>query len=180
VDNIPCINAQLGRKIQETEVHEESESQCDGTESSGNPTTTSISQSTQDSVLRRRGPHSKEEDSEHPFSSDPVPFPYDPCFTIPEGLGDYLRAVSSHLHIGGATPQPSSTSSHTNLCSCLPTPDLSRWFANLGNYLSAAYLFMIAPPFLHDKMVVWDLQRLEQRLSIYQMWVLAANLALVA
>jgi hypothetical protein len=39
---------------------------------------------------------------------------------------------------------------------------------------------MIAPPLVHDKISLWDLQRLENRLAAFQTWVWAANAALFA
>ncbi|KAJ7831630.1 hypothetical protein B0H13DRAFT_2289234 [Mycena leptocephala] len=140
----------------------------------GNATTTSISRSTQDSVIRRRGLQLKHEDSYHAPPSVLVPSP----FTIPEGLSHYLKAVSSHL--GGASPQSNPTRDRTDWGAWLTVPDIGRWLANIGNYIGAAYVFMIAPPFVHDRVALWDLQRLEHRLGAFQTWVWAANAALFA
>ncbi|KAJ7925386.1 hypothetical protein B0H13DRAFT_1863224 [Mycena leptocephala] len=57
---------------------------------------------------------------------------------------------------------------------------LNGFERSLGNYLSAAHSFIIAPPFVHDKAAVWDLHRLENRLNAFQGWVLTANGGLFA
>lgn len=127
--------------------------------------------------LRHRRRRSKEVNSSHP----PTGVPASPRhFTVPEGLRSYLKTVSSHLRLDGASPQPNPTGDYTKWDAWLIVPDVGRWFANIGNYIGASYVFMIAPPFIHDRVALWDLQRLEHRLSAFQTWVWAANAALFA
>jgi hypothetical protein len=51
---------------------------------------------------------------------------------------------------------------------------------SVGEYLLIIHVFIIAPPFFHDKVDVWNLERLDQRLNAFQTWVLTANGGLLA
>ncbi|KAJ6590928.1 hypothetical protein DFH09DRAFT_1138115, partial [Mycena vulgaris] len=140
----------------------------------GTATTTSITGPPPSTGIRRR----KRRFSSHPPSNAPAPPQH---FTVPERLRSYLKTVSSHLHPDRASPQPIPTGDHTTWDPWLTVlADVGRWFANIGNYIGASYLFMIAPPFIHNRVALWDLQRLEHRLSAFQTWVWAANAALFA
>ncbi|KAJ7133270.1 hypothetical protein C8R44DRAFT_772104 [Mycena epipterygia] len=52
-----------------------------------------------------------------------------------------------------------------------------RWFGRF-NIFTAAYVFIVAPPFIHDQKAIWDHDRLENRLNTLQGWVWSANIAL--
>jgi hypothetical protein len=51
---------------------------------------------------------------------------------------------------------------------------------SIGEYLLIIHVFIIAPPFFHDEVDVWNLERLDQRLNAFQSWVLTANGSLLA
>ncbi|KAJ7921780.1 hypothetical protein B0H13DRAFT_1866385 [Mycena leptocephala] len=133
----------------------------------------------QDSGIRRRVPPSNEEDYYHPSVLQSLP---DAHFTIPEVLRKYLRNVPFHLPSSSSSPQPQPNpiGGHTIWGEWLTLPDLARWLTKIGNYIGAAYVFVIAPPFVHDRTTVWDLERLGRRLGAFQTWVWAANAALFA
>jgi len=177
VDDIPLIHAQLGRNLQDIQSPGEPQTHGDTDFLPGNATTTSI---TQPSSIRRRGPPSKEEDSYHLPPRVSLPSPRDARFTIPVGLRNFLKDIPSHLPFGGASPQPNPTGRRSNCGEWLTLPDFGRWFTKIGNYIGAAYLFVIAPPFVHDRTAMWDLERLGRRLGAFQTWVWAANAALFA
>jgi hypothetical protein len=143
-------------------------------------TTTSIRRSNEDSGVRRRVPPSKEEDFSHPSVSQPSrPGAH---FTIPEVLRNYPRNVPFRLPCSSNSPQPQPNPIGGNAiwCEWLALPDLGRWLTKIGNYLEAAYVFVIAPPFVHDRTTAWDLERLGRRLGAFQTRVWAANAALFA
>jgi hypothetical protein len=142
-------------------------------------TSTSINRSTQNSGIRRRGPPSKALDTYQPLPSVSAPSPQDTLFTIPQGLRNYLKGVLSHLPFGGASPQPTPIGSHANWGAWLTFPDVGMWLADIGNYIGAAYVFIIAPPFIHDRVEAWD-ERFKNRLGAFQTWVWAADAALFA
>ncbi|KAJ7892951.1 hypothetical protein B0H13DRAFT_2037821 [Mycena leptocephala] len=205
--HISLIDAELGCKSQD--IERDGEPQPHGNDfdlSMGNTTTPSIPRSDQGSGIRRRGAQSKEEDPYHHTPHDQVPskadadfpkynllrnldsrpvrggshpwsIPSSPdAYTIPEGIRDYLKGVRSHLPFGGPSPLPDTTSGHTRP----KFLNIGRWPAKIGNYIGAAYAFIIAPPFLHDRAAPWDLPRLDHRLAAFQTWVWAANAALFA
>lgn len=52
--------------------------------------------------------------------------------------------------------------------------------SGISAYLRSAHVFLIAPPFIHDKAAIWDLALLESRLDAFRGWVLTANGGLFA
>ncbi|KAJ7334960.1 hypothetical protein DFH08DRAFT_939642 [Mycena albidolilacea] len=162
VDDIPLINSQLARSRQDTTRAGEPTDLPPGTAK-----TTSISRTTQDSGIRRRGLQSKEDDTYHPFPTVSGP---STCFRIPEELRNYLTGIRSYLPFTGTLPQTQPPS--------IAIPDIISWLENTGNFIGATYVFMIAPPFLHDRVSLWDLHWLENRLGAFQTWVWAAHAAL--
>ncbi|KAJ7733974.1 hypothetical protein B0H16DRAFT_1732071 [Mycena metata] len=58
------------------------------------------------------------------------------------------------------------------------SPDIPRSY--FRKYIRGGYISLIAPSFIHGKSTLWDLPRLENRLSALQTWVWAANAALFA
>ncbi|KAJ7937624.1 hypothetical protein B0H13DRAFT_1852258 [Mycena leptocephala] len=68
----------------------------------------------------------------------------------------------------------SSAGSQTNW---LKVPYIGSWLANIGNYIATEYVFMIAPSFLQDRVSLWDLQRLENRLAAFRNWCFCSPLS---
>jgi hypothetical protein len=131
----------------------------------------------QDSGIRHRVPPSNEEDCYHPSVLQSLP---DAHFTIPEVLRNYLRDVPFCLPCSRGSPQPNPIGGHANCGEWLTFLASGWWLTTIWKYIGAAYLFVIAPPFVHDKTAVWDLERLGRRLGAFQTWVWAANAALIA
>ncbi|KAJ7819362.1 hypothetical protein B0H14DRAFT_2600689 [Mycena olivaceomarginata] len=174
VDDIPLIHAQLGRNGEDTQWAGGPKPRCETGFQTGNPTATS----TQEPGIRHRGPPSKEKDFYHPSVSVPsLPTTH---FAIPEVLRNYLRNVPFRLPCSRGSPHPNPIGGLANWGKWLTIPDSGRWLTKIWNYIGAAYLFVIAPPFVHDRTAVWDLERLGRRLGAFQTWVWAANAALFA
>jgi hypothetical protein len=174
VDNIPLIHAQLGCNGEDTQWAGETKPHRVTGFPTGNPTTIS----TQESGIRYRGLPSKEKDSYH-LSVSVLSLPT-AHFTIPEVLRNHLRDVPFCLPCSRGSPQPNPIGGHANCGEWLTFLASGWWLTTIWKYIGAAYLFVIAPPFVHDKTAVWDLERLGRRLGAFQTWVWAANAALIA
>ncbi|KAJ6549900.1 hypothetical protein B0H19DRAFT_1073806 [Mycena capillaripes] len=97
------------------------------------------------------------------WREDPTPYP-----TTGHPDGNHLPP-----DVQNNTPDPVASSSSLNL------DDIAAWLATyIWNQLSAAYNFIAAPSFIHDKTSGWDHERLENRLNSFQGWVWSANAAL--
>jgi hypothetical protein len=87
---------------------------------------------------------------------------------------------SSHSPIC-TSPEPNIEDNPKNPAARRLSTDIAKQFArNVGNYLIIAYIFVVAPPFVHDEAAEWNDERLENRLNSFQGWVWGANAALFA
>ncbi|KAJ7640215.1 armadillo-type protein [Mycena rosella] len=76
---------------------------------------------------------------------------------------------------GASAQRPKTSASRPNVS------NIATWLASiLSASMSSAYIFMIAPPFVHNETAAWDPERLENRLNAFQGWVWGANAALLA
>ncbi|KAJ7081259.1 fungal-specific transcription factor domain-containing protein [Mycena epipterygia] len=75
-------------------------------------------------------------------------------------------------------PSPEADADDHRSTRCASVPSRSTMAACA--YLSAAYIFMVAPPFIHAEAAEWNCDRLEHRLNSFQGWVWGTNAALLA
>ncbi|KAJ7747482.1 hypothetical protein B0H16DRAFT_921373 [Mycena metata] len=114
------------------------------------------------SDIRPRGP------AANPISGKPKPKPKPKPASTP-----IHERPKEHLF-----PPRESPAVHPEPSQTRGSPDIPRSY--FSKYIRGGYISLIAPSFIHDKSTLWDLPRLENRLSALQTWVWAANAALFA
>ncbi|KAJ7926699.1 hypothetical protein B0H13DRAFT_1972234 [Mycena leptocephala] len=111
-------------------------------------------------VRRRRRPPSQEETN---------------VYDTPAGLED-LHPPSSGSH---EADKLDGTGKLTSASQWLTTQG-TQFMSKILLFLNVAYIFMIAPPFVHDDDTFWDNDRLENRVNALQGWVLGATTGISA